>query len=70
MSAKKRKEYFKILLSQRLDGLLTEAKKTASGMTDFRNQSPDPLDRAFIESHTTFAFRIKERECVLIRKIE
>ena len=65
-----KKEYFKRLLSQRLDDLLTEADNTASGMTDFGDHSPDPLERASIESDTSFAFRIKGRKSILIRKIK
>ena len=65
-----KKAYFEKLLRQRLNELLRERDETAGGMRDFRNQPPDPLDRASIESHTTFAFRIKERERTLIRKIE
>ena len=65
-----KKEYFKRLLSQRLDDFLTEANKTASGMTDFKHHSPDPLERAFIESDMSFAFRIKGRKSILIRKIK
>ena len=65
-----KKTYFKQLLSQKLHELLTETNETAGGMTDFGNHSPDPLDRASAESHTAFAFRIRERESVLIKKIE
>lgn len=64
------KEQLQKLLSQRLDELLTEANKTANGMTDFRDQPPDPLDRAVTEFDTSFAFCLREREGNLIRKIE
>ena len=64
------KEYFQKLLSRRLDELLTGTNETASGMTHFGDQSPDPLDRASTESDTSFAFGLKEREGNLIRKIE
>ncbi len=66
----KKKKYFKRLLSQKLDDLLTGANTTASGMTDFRDHIPDPLDRASVESDTSFAFHIKGRESILIRKIK
>jgi DnaK suppressor protein len=66
----KKKEYFKRLLSQKLNDLLTGANTTASGMTDYRDLSPDPLDRASMESDTSFGFRIKGRESILIRKIK
>jgi len=61
-----KKEYFKRLLSQRLDDLLTEANKTASGMADFGDHSPDSLERASIESDISFAFRIKGMQLLLI----
>ena len=61
------KEYFKILLTQTLDELLTEAKKTARGMTDFRDGFPDFIDEASLESDRNLAFRIRERESKLIR---
>ena len=70
MSTKKRKEYFKIFLSQRLDELLTEAKKTASGIADFSDESPNFTDEASIESDRNLVFRIRERESKLMRKIE
>ena len=70
MLTTKKKEYFKRLLNQKLNDLLTGANTTASGMTDFRNLSPDPLDRASMESDTSFGFRIKGRESILIRKIK
>jgi DnaK suppressor protein len=65
-----KKTYFKKLLSQKLHELLTEMNETAGGMTDFGNHSPDPVDRASVESRTTFSFRIRERESILIKKIE
>lgn len=65
------KEYFKRLLSQRLDELLRETgKPTVGGMTDFEHKLPDPLDQACIESDSSLAFRIRERESKLIRKIK
>jgi len=70
MSAKKKKEYFKILLSQRLDELLTKAKKTAGGRTLPQNEAPDFVDQASMETDTSFAFRIEERQSRLIRKIK
>jgi len=66
----KKKKYFKRLLGQRLDALLTDLNKTAGGMTDFRDHTPDPLDRASVELDESFVFRIKGRESILIRKIK
>ncbi len=65
-----KKTYFKKLLSQSLNELLTETSETAGGMMTFGNHLPDPLDRAATESSTSFAFRIKERKRILVRKIE
>jgi len=53
-----------------LDELLTEAKKTGSGITDFRDESPNFTDEASIESDRNLVFRIRERESKLMRKIE
>ena len=39
-------------------------------MTDFQHELPDPLDQASIESGTNLAFRLRERESKLIRKIK
>jgi len=64
----KKKEYFKKLLSQRLDELFIEPNEIAGSKTSFRDHSPDYLDRGTMESDTSFAFRIKERESILIRK--
>ena len=66
-----KKEYFKRLLSQRLDELLRETSKhTVDIITDFQHELPDTLDQACIESDSSLAFRIRERESKLIRKIK
>ena len=66
-----KKEYFKRLLSQRLDELLRETSKpTVDIMPDFQHELSDPLDQACIESDSSLAFRIRERESQLIRKIK
>jgi DnaK suppressor protein len=69
MLTKKKKEYFKKLLSQRLEELLDEANKTVSGMTDQGDNFPDPTDRATLESDRNFTLRIRDRERKLIGKI-
>jgi DnaK suppressor protein len=63
-------EYFKNLLEERLDGLLDEANKTVSGMTDHRDNFADPTDRATMESERNFTLRIRDRERKLIVKIK
>jgi hypothetical protein len=39
-------------------------------MTDFRDQPPDPLDKAVTGLDTSFAFRLKEGKGNLIKNIE
>ena len=69
MLSKKDQKYFKVLLNEKLDGLLQEATKTVSGMTDHRETFPDPTDRATLESERNFTLRIRDRERKLISKI-
>jgi len=69
MLSEKKKEYFKELLTKRLNELLNEANKTVSGMTDQRENYPDPTDRASMESDRNFTLRIRDRERKLISKI-
>ncbi|MCK4790342.1 MAG: RNA polymerase-binding protein DksA [Desulfobacteraceae bacterium] len=69
MLTKKKKEDFKKLLTGRLNELLKEANKTVSGMTDQRENFPDPTDRATMESDRNFTLRIRDRERKLIAKI-
>lgn len=69
MLSKKKQEYFKKLLTEKLDELLEEAIRTVSGMTDQRETFPDPTDRASLESDRNFELRIRDRERKLIKKI-
>ncbi len=61
--------YFKKLLQSRLEELLREAEKTVQDMSDNGTFSPDPADRASIETDRNFLLRIRERERKLIAKI-
>jgi DnaK suppressor protein len=70
MLSNEKKESYKKLLHQRLGEVLAATNGIAAGITTSADQSPDPIDRASTESQTSFAFRIKERDGVLIRKIE
>lgn len=70
MLNKKRQKYFRELLTQRLTDLLDEANRTLSGMTDHRENFPDPTDRATLESDRNFTLRIRDRERRLIGKIK
>jgi DnaK suppressor protein len=66
---KKDKDFFKKLLTERLENLLAEASDTVSGMTDEVVNFPDPTDRAAMESDRNFMLRIRDRERKLIMKI-
>jgi DnaK suppressor protein len=66
---KERLEYFRQLLTERLDELLNEAAKTVNNMTDEEETFPDPTDRATVESDRNFLLRIRDRERKLIVKI-
>lgn len=70
MLTKKKKEYFKRMLSQRLDELLAEADKTVSDISDLKDESPDLIDQASVESDIDFILHIRERENKLIGKIK
>lgn len=61
---------FKELLQQRLQELLSNAGETVSGMTEQKENFPDPTDRATLESDRNFMLRIRDREHKLISKIK
>lgn len=67
---KKDIEYFKVLLTNRLQDLLSQADDTVSGMTAPKENFPDPTDRASLESDRNFMLRIRDRESKLIKKIK
>jgi DnaK suppressor protein len=67
---KERLAYFEELLTNRLEGLLNEAEKTVTGMTNDKNTFPDPTDRANLETDRNFLLRIRDRERKLILKIK
>ena len=67
---KEKQEYFRLLLRQQLDELISEAEKTVVTMTDKEEHFPDPTDRASLESDRNFLLRIRERERKLILKIK
>ena len=62
-------DFFRKLLNERKQELLTEAGKTVDGM-DENGNFPDPTDRAAMESDRSFTLRIRDRERKLIAKIE
>ncbi len=67
---KKDIEYFKELLTNRLEDLLSQVDDTVSGMTAIKENFPDPTDRASLESDRNFMLRIRDRESKLIKKIK
>ena len=62
-------EYYRKLLHQRMDELIRSAESTVTGMTDTKENFPDPTDRAALESDRNFTLRIRDRERKLIQKI-
>ena len=67
---KKDLDYFKTLLSEQLEELLSQADNTVSGMTAQKENFPDPTDRASLEADRNFMLRIRDREHKLIKKIK
>jgi len=67
---KEKVEFFKELLNERLEKLLSEAEKTVEDMSDDEETFPDPTDRASLESDRNFLLRIRDRESKLIVKVK
>ncbi len=63
-------KYFRKLLNARKQDLLVEAERAVDGMTEGRENFPDPTDRATLESNRNFMLRIRDRERKLISKID
>jgi len=61
---------FAKILAERKQELLDEAERTVGGMTDGKDNFPDPTDRASLESDRNATLRIRDRERKLIAKIE
>ena len=66
---KKDIEYFREVLTNHLEKLLSHADNTVSGMTAPKENFPDPTDRASLEADRIFMLRIRDRENKLIKKI-
>lgn len=62
-------EFFRQLLTERRQELLSEAGKTVEAM-DEKENFPDPTDRASLESDRNSMLRIRDRERKLIAKID
>lgn len=68
---KEKAEFFRHMLTQKIDELLGEAEKTVSEMTyGVTENYPDPNDRASLESDRNFELRIRDRERKLILKMQ
>ena len=67
---KKDIKYFKDLLNNQLEELLSQADDTVTGMTTPKENFPDPTDRASLEADRNFMLRIRDREHKLIKKIK
>jgi DnaK suppressor protein len=67
---KKDLKFFEELLHQLLQELLNQAGDTVSGMTEQKENFPDPTDRATLESDRNFMLRIRDREHKLIKKVK
>ena len=64
-------EFFRYMLTQKINELLGEAGKTVSEMTSgVKENYPDPNDRASLESDRNFELRIRDRERKLILKMK
>jgi len=67
---KEKVENFRGILQNQLDELIDEAFKTVNGMTNSKENFPDPTDRAALETDRNFLLRIRDRERKLIEKIK
>lgn len=63
-------QFFRNMLTQKMNELLEEADKTVSDMIVGKENFPDPNDRASLESDRNFELRIRDRERRLLSKIQ
>ncbi len=66
---KKDIEYFREVLTNHLEELLSRVDDTVSGMIAPKENFPDSADRATIETDRNFMLRIRDRERQLAGKI-
>jgi DnaK suppressor protein len=69
MMPSENKEYFKNLLTEKLNGLSAEVNSTTNEMTESNEKIPDPNDRATAESDANLTLSIWEREMEIIAEI-
>jgi DnaK suppressor protein len=63
-------EFFRGLLKDRLAALLAEAGAELRDLTDDKEALADDIDFAAMESTREFTLRLRDRERILIRKIQ
>ena len=67
---KERLDFFRDLLQRKLSDLLDEAGKPVDEMNVLaKDNFPDPVDRASMESDRSFDLRIRDRERKVIAKV-
>ena len=66
----KHRQRFKKQLNAWIEDLLQQADYTAADLKDVDMRPTDPLDQAVEESNRSFSLRIRNRESILIRKIQ
>ena len=62
-------EYFRKLLTEQLNGLITEAQEGVAELTEETANLPDSIDFASHESDRHFTLRMRDRERKLMMKI-
>jgi DnaK suppressor protein len=65
-----KQEFFRGLLKERLSALLAEAGAELRELTAEKEQVADDIDFAAMESTREFTLRLRDRERILIRKIQ
>jgi DnaK suppressor protein len=70
MLTEEKRKYFKNVLTQALDAVLSETKKDTLSIAYLRDESGDFTDRASLDIDNTLNLRIREREGRLIHKIK
>ncbi len=70
MYSKKKLDEFQKILTERMETLIREAKKSMEGLTESKENFADLTDLASFESDRNFLLRIRDRERKLILKIK
>ena len=67
---KRELDFFRKLLTRRLEELLMEAERTKDQVKETEEPSPDPMDQASNYFDTDFLLRLRDRERKLMVKIK